>query len=50
LLCCVHGIIPLLVALGDECVEVLSLIGQISEFCRGAASFNKQYSLFHVVI
>jgi hypothetical protein len=41
LLCFVHLVIPLVVVLGVEYIEELSLKNQISEFCRLAASFNK---------
>ncbi|MFT5422017.1 MAG: hypothetical protein ACI9D5_002783, partial [Candidatus Endobugula sp.] len=40
LLCFVHLVIPLVVVLGVEYIEELSLKNQISEFCRLAASFN----------
>jgi len=49
LLCFVHVIIPLVVALGREYVEELLLINQIFEFCRIAASFNKAFNVRHFV-
>ena len=46
LLCCVHWVIPLVIALDSECVEKLLVMVQSRGFFRVAASFNKALESF----